>query len=259
MQVFSDEALVRVGSRTYQLRRGDLFVTGGEETHSVITGSSPLRAVSICFMPDLILRPGFNDVDYEYISFFYDHRFNQNNHIAASSIDWMKTRQLLISAHSLIRRKERHYKIRAKNLLLEILYLLLCHYETLEGEVPESGFDYRRTDLMRLHDVFSMVEDHYYEKIFLADAARAVSMSQSHFSRFFKRTTGCSFFKYVSNVRIDKAQRLLLNKDLNCTQIAYQVGFESLSRFYRAFKEITHCTPKKYAQQVRQTPCSLVC
>lgn len=67
--------------------------------------------------------------------------------------------------------------------------------------------------------------------------ASIVALSQSRFAARFKETTGQSVMGYVSNWRANAACRLLRDTDLDLTQIAYRVGFESLPAFSRAFKE----------------------
>lgn len=67
--------------------------------------------------------------------------------------------------------------------------------------------------------------------------ACAVALSQSRFAARFKETTGQSVMGYVSTSRANAACRLLRDTDLDLTQIAYRVGFESLPAFSRAFKQ----------------------
>jgi AraC-like DNA-binding protein len=62
----------------------------------------------------------------------------------------------------------------------------------------------------------------------------------------FKKATGINFTDYVSRVRIEKAKNLALNPNLRISEIAFEVGFQSLTHFNRVFKRITGVSPTSY-------------
>ena len=59
-----------------------------------------------------------------------------------------------------------------------------------------------------------------------------------------------TFVDYLSRVRVEKAKNLLQNPGLRVSEIAYDVGFESLSQFNRAFKRITGLTPSYFRKDL---------
>ena len=63
-----------------------------------------------------------------------------------------------------------------------------------------------------------------------------MNTSTFYFCKLFKRSTGLNFTDYVSRVRIEKAKNLLLNPNLRVSEIAYEIGFQSLTHFNRVFK-----------------------
>ena len=67
----------------------------------------------------------------------------------------------------------------------------------------------------------------------------------------FKKITGVNFTDYVSRVRIEKAKDLLLNPNLRISEIAYVVGFQSLTHFNRVFKRILGQSPTDYRGQLK--------
>lgn len=87
---------------------------------------------------------------------------------------------------------------------------------------------------------------HQTEDLSLAQVARAVNTSTFYFCKMFKRVTGLNFTDYVSRVRIEKAKNLLLNRNLRVSEIAYEVGFQSLTHFNRVFKKILGLSPTQY-------------
>ncbi len=70
------------------------------------------------------------------------------------------------------------------------------------------------------------IETHKTEPISLGQVARSVNMSTFYFCKMFKRFTGMNFTEYLSRVRLEKAKNLLLNRNLNVSEIAYEVGFQ---------------------------------
>jgi AraC-like DNA-binding protein len=89
------------------------------------------------------------------------------------------------------------------------------------------------------------------EELSLTMVARAVNTSSFYFCKLFKKTTGLNFTAYVSRIRIEKAKNLLLNPHLRVSEIAYEVGFQSLTHFNRVFKKIIGHSPTEYRSQLK--------
>ena len=92
------------------------------------------------------------------------------------------------------------------------------------------------------------IHDHSGDELSLGAVARIVNMSASYFSEKFKQATGLNFVEYVARTRIEKARSLLQNPHLRVSEIAFEVGFQSLSQFNRAFKKLTGLAPSEYRQ-----------
>jgi AraC-like DNA-binding protein len=98
------------------------------------------------------------------------------------------------------------------------------------------------------------IDEHHSENLRLAQVARAVNSSPFYFCKMFKRHTGVNFTEFVARVRIDKAKNLLLNPDVHVSEIAYAVGFQSLTHFNRTFKKLTGQPPSKYRARLCGVP-----
>ncbi len=94
------------------------------------------------------------------------------------------------------------------------------------------------------------IEEHQGEDIGLADVARAVHASTFHFCKMFKKATGMTFTHYLSLVRVGKAKRLLANPQIRISEIAYEVGFNSLTHFNRMFRRMTGESPTAYREKL---------
>ena len=94
------------------------------------------------------------------------------------------------------------------------------------------------------------IHEHQTEEISLGQVAKAVNMSSYYFCKMFKKVTGINFTDYVARVRIEKSKNLLLNPNLRVSEIAFEVGFQSLTHFNRVFKKILGQSPTEYRAQL---------
>jgi AraC-like DNA-binding protein len=94
------------------------------------------------------------------------------------------------------------------------------------------------------------IHEHQTEELSLGQVARAVNTSTFYFCKMFKKVTGINFTDYLSRVRIEKSKNLLLNPNLRVSEIAFEVGFQSLTHFNRVFKKILGQSPTEYRAQL---------
>jgi AraC-like DNA-binding protein/ligand-binding sensor protein len=92
--------------------------------------------------------------------------------------------------------------------------------------------------------------EHQTEDLTLGQVAKAVNTSTFYFCKLFKKWTGINFTDFLSRVRIERAKNLLLNHNLRISEIAYEVGFQSLTHFNRVFKRIAGESPTLYRTQL---------
>jgi AraC-like DNA-binding protein len=94
------------------------------------------------------------------------------------------------------------------------------------------------------------IQEHQTENLRLGHVAKAVNTSTFYFCKMFKKVTGINFTDYLSRVRIEKSKNLLLNPNLRVSEIAFEVGFQSLTHFNRVFKKILGQSPTEYRGQL---------
>ena len=97
------------------------------------------------------------------------------------------------------------------------------------------------------------IAEHQTEELSLDDVAKSVHTSKFYFCKMFKKVTGLNFTDYLSRVRTERAKNLLLNRNLRVSEIAYEVGFQSLTHFNRVFKRILGQSPTEYRGQLAST------
>jgi AraC-like DNA-binding protein len=101
-------------------------------------------------------------------------------------------------------------------------------------------------DHERINVIYHYVRSNYTEKINLAQIANEVNMGTESFSRYFSKIMNKPFFAFLNEYRINAACKLLIESDLQVTEICYACGFESLPFFYRQFKKYKGNSPHQY-------------
>ena len=91
-----------------------------------------------------------------------------------------------------------------------------------------------------------LIRERFAEDLSLRMISSAVNTSRFYFCKQFRKATGLSLTEFVSRIRIEKAKNLLLNRNLRVSEIAYAIGFQSLTHFNRAFKRIVGRSPTAY-------------
>ena len=96
----------------------------------------------------------------------------------------------------------------------------------------------------------AFIDEHQTESLSLGQVAKAVNSSPFYFCKLFKKATGLNFTDYLSRIRIERAKNLLLNPNLRVSEIAFEVGFQSLTHFNRVFKHTAGQSPTHYREQL---------
>ena len=88
------------------------------------------------------------------------------------------------------------------------------------------------------------------EDISVEDVANAASLHPNYAMALFKRSLGLTINQSITRHRLDTAQSLLIATDMAVTEIAFNCGFGSLSRFYDAFNQRFRTSPRAFRQRV---------
>ena len=101
----------------------------------------------------------------------------------------------------------------------------------------------------QIHALVSRITDNLSEPHSAGAIAAELGMSESRFSRFFRKATGNSFTDFVNRLRISRACQLLMDSEQQVTHICYEVGFNNVANFNRRFLETKGMTPSEFRKQ----------
>lgn len=103
-----------------------------------------------------------------------------------------------------------------------------------------------RAEPVEIWKARKFIHEHADEELSLTEVGKAVNISANHLSEKFKEVAGINFVDYVARIRVGKACDLLRNSNLRISEIAFAVGFQSLSQFNRVFKKLTQKSPTQF-------------
>jgi len=101
----------------------------------------------------------------------------------------------------------------------------------------------------RTKAMLQYIQAHYREEISLLQVAESAHICESECLRCFRSVIGRSPIQYVKQVRIQKAAELLLRTNLKISDIGLQCGFQEMSYFAKAFRELKGCTPHEFREK----------
>ena len=90
------------------------------------------------------------------------------------------------------------------------------------------------------------IQEHLAEELSLRRLAKAVNINPNYLSERFRQVTGINFVEYVARTRFENACDLLRNSNRRISEIAFAVGFQSLSQFNRVFKKLGKKSPTQF-------------
>ena len=128
---------------------------------------------------------------------------------------------------------------------------LAVHLIRAYGE-PDQPKSRRKHGLtaFQLAQIEQLLQCRLDQALHLPELAAAVGMSQFHFSRLFKRSTGISPSQYLTRLRNTKTRRLLRETNLTILEISLEVGYSSASHFTEVFRRETGVTPSEYRKSL---------
>lgn len=116
---------------------------------------------------------------------------------------------------------------------------------TYSADMPMRATKGRRLAGATSKRVLEYLNEHSAEKIAIRDLAAVSHMSASHFIRAFTLTYGMPPHKFLSYVRLEKAEKLLVETSLSIEAVASLTGFSSQSHLTHAMMRLKHTTPGK--------------
>jgi xylan 1,4-beta-xylosidase len=218
--VDTGSALVTIDNKTYTLQEGDALFVSSKKVHYIKSKKDSI--LSFFLFDDKLVK--------EITS-----KKMLINPLLIKKSDVMKTYNEILA---LLNEKPDFYDISANNKIIDLMISIFRNSAICTTPAVESPMTKQYRKL--LNEI-----DNKFDIITFSQAAEFMCLSQSYFSRLFRKLTNMSFTEYISYVRIEKAIEMIkYQPTLTVTEIAMQCGFDTIRNFNRVFKKLTGFSPK---------------
>lgn len=236
-----------VGDKLTRLRPGDLTLLGPDLPHDYrnetpATGRGQrVQAIVVQFMPDLLGKGWLQHASLQRVRQLF-HRSRLGLEVRGPTRRRAALRMKQLSRATGLRRVV---------LLLEILEDLAMSRDLVEIASPGFHAPAAHGSTDRVAPIIAHIESHVATPLHVRDLALMAGLSESAFSRLFKKSTGRSVPQYLNELRIGRACRLLAETDDTVARIATACGYPSPANFQRQFHRHQQRSPLAYRAAVR--------
>lgn len=116
---------------------------------------------------------------------------------------------------------------------------------------PKLWNSYQRTfSYEQMERIRACILERLDERILSADLARCVHVSEYHFYRLFRRTTGMTPQQFIKNIRLERARHLVEHSSLSLSEVAYRTGFTDQSHLSREFRALFGISARKFRDRL---------
>jgi AraC-like DNA-binding protein len=240
--VLSGTGTYCVGSETYPIAEGDVFVFSSNEFHYITeVTSAPINLLTLQFEPCYLFGSSFDSLSSRCINLCFTHSECFRNRIPAAEAGFLQSTLLQIKEELRTQAQESALLVKS---YLNIFLVSLIRNHNFVGQ----SRSFKRKNVHAIRNAVDFINLHLAEPISLSDVAAAVHVSPSHLSSLFKNFFQVSLWSYIITKRIERAILLLMDKDNQYTilEIALQCGFNNTTNFNRAFRKHTGLTPSEY-------------
>jgi len=236
----SGEGRVCVNDTAYDVSVGDMVIINPQQAHYT---SFKTDAVFYCikFLPGLLYDSDQPLWDLKYVLpfisegqdyYFLSENATRNTGIEALLEEIMREWTGEQYAYELV--------IRANILKIMSITFRICRSKGIElngREIPEI-----------VKKAVTYTVDNY-STVTMQEAAAACGLSYNYFSHAFHEALGVSFCNYLTTVKVNAAERMLMSSEKSITDIAVDTGFSSTSHFISCFKKVKGITPARFRKE----------
>jgi AraC-like DNA-binding protein len=115
--------------------------------------------------------------------------------------------------------------------------------------------NFEEADKDRINSIFDYSFANFKDGIILKEIAGVANLSPNSYCRYFQSKTQKTYSRFITELRVGHACKLLVNGQVNVKQACYEGGFNNFSSFHTAFKDVTGKTPLTYQQNYLQGSC----
>ncbi|CAN5578774.1 hypothetical protein BH10BAC5_BH10BAC5_20230 [soil metagenome] len=248
--VFKGEEYYNTRNCRYRVKENNFLILNAlQEYESRIISEGEVNSFSIFFSPDFV-RELYNVMSLPDNKLLELQVNNINNF---EFIEQLYSKSKVIDGLLTNIKNSLHQTKYNNNYLSDQLFLLLENLilmqSDLSSEINRISSAKRSTKIelyKRLMAVKDYIESCYNEKLTLAELSKTACMNEHYMLRQFKRYFKMTPYQYLTRVRLNRSETLLLNHNLSVLEISESVGFEYLSSFSQLFRKKHGISPSRF-------------
>lgn len=228
LYVLENEGEIKFNEQSHLLTQDSIAFIPPFSTHSIISETK---------MTILVLEFDLEKLGFEVRDILMEYSLNEAKLIELNLFEAGNIRQLLRRILYEQSQQGTDNFFAMKVFLFELLLILL-----------RSGKETNITNanMLRAERLRKYINTHYFEIADANDISKNLEISTRYINTIFKEQYSVTPMKYLNEVRMEVAKKLLIETNKDITSICFEIGFESLSTFYRRFKEYVEVSPYKY-------------
>ncbi len=248
--IFSGKNVQFVGLDRVERKAGDLLLMGPQTPHYAQFKEYPYRSVTAHFLPMVLCGMGPSGEGARLLARF---TLPQEASQRAVTLPLAMQEKMKMRFEQMVAEVE-NPRFGTQMRLISLLTLALVdlvRWEEDTGNGP--AFSWDAVDWPKVESALRYIHEHHAENLYIEHIAKAVGLSVSVLQSHFRNAMGVSCVSYIRAYRISRATALLGQPDARVTEIAMEVGFETLSHFNTSFRELTGMSPTEYIRACRSS------
>lgn len=232
--------VITVDMEPYEAGEGEAVVIFPGQLHGISqSGSRTMEYENIIFQPSMLMAEKADVCTIHFLRPMTEGSIRRPLYITESLRGYRQFMDRISELDRLCGEKTYAYQMGVKGALFSFLGLVAGSWGPgTAGRPPKSR--------ERMKQLLQYMNEHYGEKITVADGAELCFYSNSHFMKYFKQYMGMPFTQYLNEFRLEKAAGMLLTTNEPVTAVAQRCGFDNLSYFNRLFRKKYGQTPGEY-------------
>ncbi len=233
------------------LRPGDVLFIPAHVVHDTFLSEEdpvPMRSLVVKFSPLFLYPMETTQSDIDCI--LLEPNFDQNCYFFPADDPIAKEFEVVMKK-CLAEHESRSlgYEIALRGYFISLYMKLVRNCGITPRPLPKSHPHIKDDAAQQLHRILVYLQANYQYNISMQEAAEVCGISYYYFSRFFKKMTGKKFNEYLLEMRLNYAQKKLLQEGRSITDVSLECGFDYVSYFIRKFKEKNGLTPKEFRKK----------
>ena len=251
--IISGQAIHKVAGKTYNVKRGDLFIVNSGTAHAFFEDNSsqePFVAYDLMFTPEFFgseeagnFGERFNKY-YMFYSLFGGEKALPPFFSVTGSI-YSAFGELFNKIYLEHRGREKGYTEIIRAYLLQ---LIITIFRLDEERMSRSG---NTRNSQAIDYITNYIKENYNSHISVAELAKMVYLSPDYLGKIFRKSTGVTISMMIQKVRIEKVCHYLATTEYTVAKIADLCGFDDMNFFYKTFKKHMGLLPNEFRNNIQ--------